>query len=231
MRLRWAGTCAGPARPHMCGLDAKMSMSRSRGADSIVDTASMVCAVVLTGAPGSGKSSVLDALATRLEIEGVAHGAIESEELGRGFPALPGLRWVESLAAVLELQWDSGRRLFLVVATTETAQELRGVIDATRADRSLVACLVASAETVAERLQRREPDDWPGKQALIARARFGRLDAAPGGHRPEDRNRSARGRGRRRRARARDTRARSRGRHVALSDAEAHAGGVRAAAS
>jgi predicted ATPase len=44
----------------------------------------MVCAVVITGAPGSGKSSVLDALATRLEIEGVAHGVIESEQLAEG---------------------------------------------------------------------------------------------------------------------------------------------------
>jgi len=47
----------------------------------------MVRAVVLTGAPGSGKSSVLDALTTRLEIEGVApatgaaigHGLVDGE--------------------------------------------------------------------------------------------------------------------------------------------------------
>jgi len=131
----------------------------------------MVSAVVLTGAPGAGKSSVLDALATRLEIEGIAHGAIESEELGRGSPALPGIRWIESLAAVLKLQRDSGRSLFLIAATTETAEELTAVLDAAHAERALVACLVASGETIAKRLHRREPDDWPGKAGLIAHAR------------------------------------------------------------
>ncbi len=35
----------------------------------------------------------------------------------------------------------------------------------------LVVCLSASAETVASRLEHREPDRWPGKAALIARAR------------------------------------------------------------
>ncbi len=44
----------------------------------------MTAALVLIGAPGSGKSTVLDALAAELEREGVAHGAIETEELTRG---------------------------------------------------------------------------------------------------------------------------------------------------
>jgi hypothetical protein len=131
----------------------------------------MVSAVVLTGAPGSGKSALLDALATRLEVDGIAHGAIESEELARGFPLLPGKSWTEQLAAVLSLQREAGRHLFLIAATTETADELGAVLAATRAERSLVVCLVASAELVAERLGRREPDAWPGKRWLIEHAR------------------------------------------------------------
>jgi hypothetical protein len=35
----------------------------------------------------------------------------------------------------------------------------------------LVACLRASPETVAARIDAREPDHWPGKAPLIARAR------------------------------------------------------------
>lgn len=50
---------------------------------------SMSGAIILTGAPGSGKSSVLAALSTLLEIEGVAFGAIESEQLARGWPWPP----------------------------------------------------------------------------------------------------------------------------------------------
>jgi hypothetical protein len=34
-----------------------------------------------------------------------------------------------------------------------------------------VVCLRASSETVASRLDAREPDRWPGKEPLIARAR------------------------------------------------------------
>ena len=45
-------------------------------------------AMILTGAPGSGKTSVLDALCTRLEIDGVRFGAFETEQLARGWPWL-----------------------------------------------------------------------------------------------------------------------------------------------
>jgi chloramphenicol 3-O-phosphotransferase len=138
---------------------------------SMSDTASMRCAVVLTGAPGSGKSSVLDALATRLEVEGVGHGAIESEQLARGFPLLAGEHWIGQLAAVLELQRRAGRTLFLIAATTETGEQLSGVLAATCADCPLVVCLTAPAEVVAARLERREPDGWPGKRGLIEHAK------------------------------------------------------------
>ena len=39
------------------------------------------------------------------------------------------------------------------------------------AERLLVVCLSASPETVAARIEAREPDRWPGKQPLIERAR------------------------------------------------------------
>jgi len=87
----------------------------------------MTSAVILIGAPGSGKSSALEALATRLEIEGVEHGAIESEELSRGFPTLDARAWISQLEGVLRLGRAAGRRLFLVVATTENADQLRSV--------------------------------------------------------------------------------------------------------
>jgi predicted ATPase len=95
----------------------------------------MSAALILTGSPGSGKSSVLDALRTLLEIDATVFAAIESEQLARGWPWLALSDALPQLAAVTALQRAAGRELFLVVATTETPLELQGVIDALAADR------------------------------------------------------------------------------------------------
>ena len=128
-------------------------------------------AVVITGAPGAGKSSVLERLATLLEIEGIAFGALESEQLGWGSPWLDEGPWLAQLAAVMRLQRDAGRSLFLIAATTETRQQLAAVHEAIAAERRLSVLLEASPDVVARRVSAREPDSWPGKQPLIAHAR------------------------------------------------------------
>jgi chloramphenicol 3-O-phosphotransferase len=143
----------------------------AEAARRLVAAETPVRALVVTGAPGTGKSSVLDALGTELELRGVAYGAIESEQLAWGSPWLAPAQWLPQLQAVLRRQAQAGRRLFLVAATTETAGELRDVIEATGAQEVLVVCLRAAPTTVAERIDRREPDRWPGKQALIEHAR------------------------------------------------------------
>jgi pimeloyl-ACP methyl ester carboxylesterase len=106
-----------------------------------------------------------------LEIDEVEFGAIETEQLARGWPWLEADQAARQLAAVVALQRESGRRRFLVVATTETAAQLAAVIEALGVDRVLVVCLQAPAAVVAARLAEREPDRWPGKAGLIAHAR------------------------------------------------------------
>jgi broad-specificity NMP kinase len=135
------------------------------------DTALVVSAVILIGAPGAGKSSVLEELATLHDIEDIEHGAIEAESLSLGRPLLPASSWVTQLDAVLALQRQAGRQRFLITATCATAEELAGVKATTAAELLLVVCLSASPETVAARLEAREPGRWPGKAPLIERAR------------------------------------------------------------
>ena len=127
-------------------------------------------AVVLTGPPGAGKSSVLEALTTLLEIEGVEFGALEAEQLGWGSPWLYGAPWLAQLRAVLELQRAAGRRRFLVAATTETTEQLTALTDAIAVDRVVAVLLSAAPDVVAARIEQREPDTWPGKPRLIEHA-------------------------------------------------------------
>jgi chloramphenicol 3-O-phosphotransferase len=128
-------------------------------------------AVVITGGPGTGKSSVALALTTLLENAGIEHGAIESEQLAWGSPWLPDAQAHEQLAAICRLQRGYGRRLFVVVATTETQADLDSLLAAIGADRSLVACLRAPGDVAAARVLAREPERWAGREALAAHAR------------------------------------------------------------
>jgi hypothetical protein len=131
----------------------------------------MADAVLLIGAPGAGKSATLDALATQLEIDGVAHGALESEELSRGWPLLAAEEWLAQLDVVLARQRAAGRALFLVAATVEDERELRAAREACACERVLVVCLSAAPDLAAGRVAEREPERWPGREQLIAHAR------------------------------------------------------------
>lgn len=131
----------------------------------------MVRVLFLTGAPGTGKSTVLSELGSILERDQVQHSLLESEALSQGWPLLAAEQWIAQLDAVLALQRDAGRQLFLIAGTPETDEQLASALAVMRADTVLVAGLRAAAETVAARLSAREPDSWPGKGSLIARAR------------------------------------------------------------
>ena len=131
----------------------------------------MTAAIVITGAPGAGKSSVAQAFTTLLDNAGVEHGAIESEQLAWGTPWLDDALVHEQVAAVLALQRGYGRRLFVVVATTETQEDLDSLLAAIGASRTFVVCLAAPAEVCAARVLAREPERWAGRDALAAHAR------------------------------------------------------------
>jgi ribose 1,5-bisphosphokinase PhnN len=127
-------------------------------------------ALLITGPPGAGKSSALDRLSTLLEIRGVPHRAVEVDELSRGWPAPSAAEWEKRLAMVCGNLRADGRELVLVVATVHSEAQLERVVGAIGATQTTVVCLTAPAEIVAARVAAREPDDWPGKAALVAHA-------------------------------------------------------------
>ena len=131
----------------------------------------MTTAIVITGAPGSGKSSVAEALTTLLDNAGIEHGAIESEQLAWGTPWLEEAQMREQLAAVLALQRGYGRRLSVVVATTETADDLGALVAAIGAERTLVVALRAPGDVCAARVLEREPERWAARESLAEHAR------------------------------------------------------------
>jgi len=128
-------------------------------------------AAVIFGAPGAGKTTVLERTADRLEAEQVTFGALESEQLAWGFPLLAFDRIVEQTAAVLQLQRRGGRRLFLLAVTVEGAAELGSFCSAIPARPLLTVALDARPQTCAARIEAREPESWTGRAELVRRAR------------------------------------------------------------
>jgi chloramphenicol 3-O-phosphotransferase len=144
---------------------------REPGTVRRVATESDTAVLVLTGAPGAGKSSVLEALSDLLADDGVSHGCLEAEQLAWGHPWLSHARCFEQLAVIARMQRGFGRTLFLVTVTAETTDDLRAVLDAFAPSRSLTICLVAAPATHADRVLAREPAGWSGRERLADHAR------------------------------------------------------------
>src|SRR3954468_14770558 len=124
--------------------------------------------LVLIGAPGSGKTSTLEALMGALERDGVAHAAVELEALALVHP------WPDDDAAMdhLEHLAQSFRRrgypLLIVTATVTAHGYLERVRAALASDDVTFALLDAPDDVLRARLTEREPPDWVGLPRLLA---------------------------------------------------------------
>ena len=128
-------------------------------------------AVLITGPPGSGKTSVLEALVDALSDDDVPHAALEVEAVVWTHPALEDearLRHVRVNCALLR---KAGPELLLVADTVETEEELAQLIAAVDADEAFVVRLRAEPDTLAERIIAREPPRWSGLAELVEHAR------------------------------------------------------------
>src|SRR5829696_5979659 len=125
-------------------------------------------ALVLTGPPGAGKSSVLQALSDALIDDDVAHATVETEALTATHPPLDDARWAAHVEASCRLHRRQGQRLLVVATTVESDADLRALLAAVGADRHVVVRLEAEPATLARRIIEREPVGWSGLAELVA---------------------------------------------------------------
>jgi ATPase subunit of ABC transporter with duplicated ATPase domains len=131
---------------------------------------SRVFAVVITGPPGAGKTTVLTALADALSDDDIAHAAIEVEMLVWTHPALTDEQWTRQVRVACKLYREAVHRLLLVAQTLENEADVNELLDAVGAEEVLCVRLEARPASLAKRIIEREPAGWSGLSGLVEHA-------------------------------------------------------------
>lgn len=127
-------------------------------------------AVVITGPPGSGKTSVLTALHDLLADDGIRHAVIEVEALAWGHPYLSDEQSFRHVAALRELYSVAGYDLVVCGATVTSDDYMSGLLEALTPTGRFVVRLDAPSEVLRQRLIEREPPGWSGLPGLLSAA-------------------------------------------------------------
>ena len=122
------------------------------------DTTNPNSLLVITGAMGAGKSSVLGEASDILALRQVVHAAIDLDGLGLVYlPSLPtDHAMCRNLRSVCENYMAIGVRRFLVARAIENRAQLEVCRDAISATNIVVCRLTASLETMRQRVRPRE---------------------------------------------------------------------------
>jgi hypothetical protein len=126
-----------------------------------------VFAVVISGAPGAGKSATLMALSDALVDAKIAHAAIDVDEVAWAYPFPDDGARIDCLGAAWQAHRGAGHDLVLVGEVVESPEMLRMLLEAVCADDHLLVRLVAGHETLRERIVAREPPGWSGLDHLL----------------------------------------------------------------
>jgi hypothetical protein len=129
-----------------------------------------VFAVVISGAPGSGKTAALTALADALAGAEIPFAAIDVDEVAWAYPFPDDGQRLEYLRGAWETHRRAGRELVLVAEVVETPEALRALVDAVGADDHLLVRLEAVHATLRERIVAREPPGWFGLDHILGLA-------------------------------------------------------------
>ena len=127
-------------------------------------------AVVLTGPPGAGKTTVLTALSDALSDEDIPHATVEVEALVWTHPPLGDEEHARLISLHCQLLRDAGYTLLLVAQTLETDDDVTELLGAVSADDAVLVRLEARPATLVERITDREPASWSGLPGLVEHA-------------------------------------------------------------
>ena len=150
----------------MCSAPHLTAETRGDGGHQTVS----VRIVLLTGAPGAGKTTVLTALMDLLEADDVQYAAIEMEALALVHPLPDDDAAFQHIEFVAESFRDRGYPRLLVSATIEDNEYLRRLLAALPSDDVLIVRLDAPPDLLHARLTVREPPGWVGLPRLLTAA-------------------------------------------------------------
>ncbi len=126
-----------------------------------------VFAVLLTGPPGSGKTTALTALLDALAGDGVPHAGADVDEVSWAFPFPDLAQRCQHLRAWRESHSRAGATLLVVAEVIESSTHLAEVLAALAADDHLLVRLHADSTMLRERIIAREPAGWFGLDYLL----------------------------------------------------------------
>jgi hypothetical protein len=126
-----------------------------------------VFAVVVTGPPGAGKTATLTALSDALVKDGVAHSAVDVDEVAWTYPFPDLAQRCGHLRAWSDPHRQAGRDLLLVAEVIESPGHLADVLAAVGADDHLLVRLDAAPATLRQRIIAREPPGWSSLEYLL----------------------------------------------------------------
>lgn len=125
-------------------------------------------AVVVTGAPGAGKTACLLVLSDLLAVGGIAHAAIDVDDVSWAYPYPDDTRRHELLGVTWRAHRADGHELLLVAEVIESDAHLADLLASVGAEDHLLVRLEARPETCRERIVEREPPGWSGLEHLLS---------------------------------------------------------------
>ena len=124
-------------------------------------------AVVVTGAPGVGKTTYVTALSDTLVDDQVAHAVIDADDVSWAWP-YPDL---EERVRYIRHAWaayrERGHDLGVVSEVVESPAHLGDLLAAVDAEDHLLVRLTAPYMLLRQRILAREPVEWSGNEYLL----------------------------------------------------------------